>query len=410
MKLKLGIVILAVLLFVGVVSAQTDMMTPPDSSMAADTLPPPAPPTDVKAFDTPNDHGHSITVTWALSADDAGGTKAVTHYEIFRSPSQNGPFDSVGTMAAGERTFVNNGDKDKASEDYFPDDSNFYYRVDAVTVNSSVRSSSEIVGPVQAYGQWYNTGRTPVLVAVLLFMVLTMYFVTRARKGQDLYVRPLGGIEAVDDAIGRATEMGRPILYVLGLGTAADVATIAAFTVLGRVAKRVAEYQTEIIVPTYDPIVMTVAQEVVQSAYMDAGRPDTYKEDSVFFVTQSQFAYVAAVNGIMLRELPATNVYMGKFYAESLLLAETGAVAGSIQISGTDEIAQIPFFIVACDYTLIGEELYAASAYLGREPVLLGSLKAQDWGKAIVIILAILGIIAANFGLTWFTTLFRVAN
>jgi hypothetical protein len=273
-----------------------------------------------------------------------------------------------------------------------------------------VVTQSEIVGPVQSYGQWFNSGRWPVLIAVLVFGFLTVFFVLHAKRGADLYVRPLGGIEAVDDAIGRATEMGRPILYVLGLGTAAEVATIASFTILGRVAKRVAEYQTRLIVPTYEPIVMTVAQEVVKSAYLDAGRIDTYDEDTVFFVTQAQFAYVAAVNGIMLRELPATNVYMGKFYAESLLLAETGALAGSIQISGTDEIAQIPFFIVACDYTLIGEELYAASAYLGREPILLGSLKAQDYAKAAVIILAFAGLIAAQFDWTWFTSLFVVTN
>ncbi|MDD4052102.1 MAG: hypothetical protein PHR28_09420, partial [candidate division Zixibacteria bacterium] len=244
----------------------------------------------------------------------------------------------------------------------------------------------------------------------ITFTALTLYFISRARKKADLYIRPLAGIEAVDEAIGRATEMGRPILYVMGLGTAADIATIASFTILGRVAKKVAEYQTSLIVPCYDPIVMTVAQETVKTAYYDAGRPDAYKEDSVYFVTQSQFAYVAAVNGTMLRELPATNLYLGKFYAESLLLAETGALAGSIQISGTDEVAQIPFFVVACDYTLIGEELYAASAYLGREPLLMGSLKAQDYAKAIIIVCALAGIIASCFGWTWFVELFRVTN
>ena len=148
--------------------------------------------------------------------------------------------------------------------------------------------------------------------------------------------------------------MGKPILYVMGLGVASEIATIASFTILGRVAKKVAEYQTGLIVPCYDPIVMNIAQETVKASYMDAGRPDTYSDDMVYFVTQSQFAYVAAVNGTMLRELPATNIYMGKFFAESLILAETGALAGSIQIAGTDEIAQIPFFVVACDYTLIG--------------------------------------------------------
>jgi hypothetical protein len=143
---------------------------------------------------------------------------------------------------------------------------------------------------------------------------------------------------------------------------------------------------------------MTVAQEVVKSSYMDAGRPDDYSDDMVYFVTQSQFAYVAAVNGTMLRQLPATNIYLGKFYAESLMLAETGALAGSIQISGTDEIAQIPFFIVACDYTLIGEELYAASAYLSREPLLLGSIKAQDTIKAILMATMAAGIVALALG------------
>ncbi len=219
-------------------------------------------------------------------------------------------------------------------------------------------------------------------------------------KGKEtkLYVRPLAGISAVDEAIGRATEMGKPILYVLGLGTASDIATICSFTILGRVAKRVADHQSTLMVPCYDPIVMTVAQEVVRNAYTESGRPDAYSDDQVFFVTQSQFAYVAAVNGMMLRELPASNFYLGIFYAESLLLAETGSLAGSIQIAGTDQVAQLPFFIVACDYTLIGEELYAASAYLSGEPTLLGSLKAEDWGKAIFIILTIIGVIAATAG------------
>jgi hypothetical protein len=155
---------------------------------------------------------------------------------------------------------------------------------------------------------------------------------------------------------------------------------------------------------------MAVAQEVVKSSFLDAGRSDDYRQESVFFVTNYQFAYVAAVNGIMLRERPATNIYMGKFMAESLLLAETGTLAGSIQIAGTDEIAQIPFFIVSCDYTLIGEELYAASAYLGREPVLLGSLKAQDWAKAVIMVCALIGMVATALGWPAFAHFFQVTG
>jgi hypothetical protein len=152
---------------------------------------------------------------------------------------------------------------------------------------------------------------------------------------------------------------------------------------------------------------MVIAQEVVKSAYLQAGYPDSYKEDDVFFVTMDQFSYTAAVNGIMLREKPAANFYLGKFYAESLILAETGFLAGSIQIAGTDEIIQIPFFIAACDFTLIGEELYAASAYLSRDPPLLGALKSQDYGKAIVAIFIIIGVILASFGFEWVQKIFQ---
>jgi len=367
---------------------------------------PPAPPTSVQVVDHPNDHGHALDIFWKPSADDGTGKNTVIGYRIMRATSPDGPFEKRGEAAPGDSVYVDQGPKEKDNPAYFPNNTDFYYKVIAYTLDSE--ASSEVVGPAHAYGQWFNMDRIPVLVAVVLFAGFMLFFISKARKGADLYIRPLAGIEAVDEAIGRATEMGKPILYVLGLGTASDIATIASFTILGRVAKKVAEYQTSLICPCYDPIVMTVAQETVKTAYYDAGRPDAYHQDMVYFVTQSQFAYVAAVNGTMLRELPATNLYLGKFYAESLMLAETGALAGSIQISGTDEIAQIPFFVVACDYTLIGEELYAASAYLGKEPMLLGTLKAQDYAKALVIICAIIGVLAAIFGWTDFIKLFEV--
>jgi hypothetical protein len=110
-------------------------------------------------------------------------------------------------------------------------------------------------------------------------------------------------------------------------------------------------------------------------------------------VTYDQFAYTAAVTGTMVRERPAANFLIGSFYAESLLLAETGQASGAIQIAGTAEVAQLPFFVCACDYTLIGEELYAAGAYLSRDPAMLGSIKGQDWTKAAVGLLILLGAI-----------------
>ena len=98
---------------------------------------------------------------------------------------------------------------------------------------------------------------------------------------------------------------------------------------------------------------------------------------------------------------------MGAFFAESLLLAETGNAAGSIQIAGTARPEQLPFFIAACDYTLLGEELYAASAYLSHQPVILGGLKGQDFVKMLITIALLIGVILVTLGwgetfLSWF--------
>lgn len=258
-----------------------------------------------------------------------------------------------------------------------------------------------------AAGNWFNMSRLNVLIAALIFSALVLYFIYTAKKGKTLFLRRIAGLDHVEEAIGRATEMGKPILYISGLSTADDISTIAAMTILGRVATKAAQYDTPLIVPCYDPIVMMVEQEIVKESYTEAGRPDAFKEDSIFFVTNSQFGYVAAVDGIMMREKPATNFYMGYYFAEALILAETGAATGAIQIAGTDATTQLPFFITSCDYCLMGEELYAAGAYLGREPKLLGSIKGQDWSKFIAALFILVGTLLAAAGITVIADLFN---
>jgi hypothetical protein len=190
--------------------------------------------------------------------------------------------------------------------------------------------------------------------------------------------------------------MGRPILYVPGIADISDIQTIASMAILSEVSEVAARYDTRTIVPCCMPLVFPVADEVVRTAYQNAGRPDAFHQDDVRFLSDDQFAYTAGVTGIMLREKPATNVFMGAFWAESLILAETGFEAGAIQIAGTANVSQLPFFVAACDYTLIGEEIYAASAYLSQDPRLLGSLKASDLAKVVIAALIGVGVLAAN--------------
>jgi len=253
---------------------------------------------------------------------------------------------------------------------------------------------------------WFDRNKFTTLVAAVIFGLIVMFFLTLAKRGKSLYIRPIAGLQEIDNAIGRATEMGRPILYCMGIGSLQDVSILASFGVLSAVARKAAEYDTRLIVPCYDFIVTPIAQEIVKEAHYSAGRPDSYDPHNVFYLTNSQFPYVAGVNGIQIRERMATNFFMGYFAAESLLMTETGNHIGAIQIAGSDAATQIPFFITTCDYTLIGEEYYAASTYLSTNPMMLGTLKGQDYYKFLIITFLVIGTVLATLQHTQVTNLF----
>jgi hypothetical protein len=331
-------------------------------------MPPPT------ADDTPGDGGGSITVRWEPPAREAG----LEAFRVERATAGE-DFEEIGRVSADVTTYADEAAQDGVS---------YQYRVAAVYAETTYVSGAS--HEVSSSPQWFNTEKLNVLVGVVLFCSIVLWFISRAKKGIHLYVRRIAGLEAVDEAVGRATEMGREILYVPGTGYVEDIATIASMNLLAEIAKKAATYGTKLRVPNRDPIVYTVAREVVKGAFAEAGRPDAFDSETVFFVVRNALAYAAAVDGIMLREKPATNFFMGMFAAESLILAETGSTTGAIQIAGTDAVTQLPFFVTTCDYTLIGEELYAASAYISREPLMLGALKGQDWGKFIIMTLLVL--------------------
>jgi hypothetical protein len=357
----------------------------------------PAPPVNADAKDTPSDEGHSITVFWELSSDDRPGEGFVTGYRVLRAKSPDGPFSEAGFSSAGETRYTD------ASTHPGTD---FYYKVE--TQANGASASSPVIGPVRSSAQWFNFNILNLFIVGGIISLFIGYFIASAKKGKKLFIRKIAGLEAVDEAIGRATEMGRPILFIPGIQDMDDVQTVAGITILGRIARTIAEYDSKLYVPTARSIVMTTARESIKEAYLSAGRPDAYSDDLVQYVTDEQFGYVAAVDGIMVREKPATCFYLGAFFAESLIMAETGHSIGAIQIAGTAMPAQLPFFVAACDYTLIGEELFAASAYLSHEPRQLGSLKGQDVGKMIAMLAILAGVglltIGSLFGFETATT------
>ena len=242
---------------------------------------------------------------------------------------------------------------------------------------------------------FFKEEKSAMFVLTLSVIFIMLYEINLTKSMSNLpFLRSIPGLKAIEEAVGRSTEMGKPILFVPGIMDMNEVETVAGVVVLGHVANMTARYETELDVPVARAIVMQAARQVSKEAYLTQGRPELYNEDMVHYITDDQFAYAAAVNGIMQRDEPAACLYMGKFFAESLLFAETGNSIGAIQIAGTGSQTQIPFFVTACDYTLMGEEFFAASAYLSQESDLIAGVTAQDVIKIILVLIILLGTVS----------------
>ena len=247
----------------------------------------------------------------------------------------------------------------------------------------------------------FVTGRIFALGMLVVIWVFILGGMELAKRAMPTF-RKLAGLDALPEMVGRAAETGKPVHFTTGLGelnTNMASQLVAGLSVLAYVSELCARDGVRIVYSVYQSQVMPLATELMKAAYTSAGKPEDFDaEDQVRYMSGEQFAYASAVQGFAERERPAANIMIGPFYAESMLFAETFYRIGSIQLAGTARGYQIPFFAVVCDYLLIAEEIYAAGAYLSKDPILAGSIRGQDVGKLLALVMMIVGIILTALG------------
>lgn len=243
-------------------------------------------------------------------------------------------------------------------------------------------------------------GRVSGLVFLIITVGTMLYGVRKARSRLP-QVRKIAGLEAITEAVGRATEMGKAVFCTPGwadITTGSAGATFAAIDIISHIARLTAKYDTRLIVAVAFPNVYPLAEQTVQQAYLAEGKSEAYDPDMVRFTSPEQYAYAAACLGMMQREKVATAIFVGQFASEAVDFAEAAIAVNAIAIAGTTSTYQLPFFTAACDYTLIGEELLAAGAYISQDAARLGSIQGQDLIKLIALIVVLAGVILKTAG------------
>ena len=240
-------------------------------------------------------------------------------------------------------------------------------------------------------------GRISAFVFLILAYVLFYYFVSRAKAGKLPRVRTLPAVEAMEEAVGRAAEMGRPISYTPGLSgsiaSSQGPQLLANISILGYVAEMCAERGVPIIYTCCIADCLPLVEETLRTSYMRMGKLDDLKLEYTMRYQPGQATMCNNILGSFQRERPAAFFMLGGLYYESVVIGEGANTIGAFSIGGTANTHQLPFIVATCDYTLLGEELFAASTALSEDKTVLGTLEGEDYFKFILLALIILGLI-----------------
>jgi hypothetical protein len=240
------------------------------------------------------------------------------------------------------------------------------------------------------------------LVGIILILIFISYFGCLwliKIKGKVPTFRTLPAIEALEECVGRATEMGRPVLITPGMGdlhTTGVTTLLAGFTILRKVAEECAKRNTELVVGIVAAPHIPIVTGLVEEAYLVSGSPEAYKPENLIFLGGTQNAMIAGICGLLESRRPAAFIAAGGFAADLVALGGAARAVGALSVCGTTNTYQYPYAVVNFDYWLIGEDLLAASAAITKEPEQVASI----WGGDIIRFILV-GIIILGTGLTW---------
>jgi hypothetical protein len=234
------------------------------------------------------------------------------------------------------------------------------------------------------------------LLILILSGVLLWWFADRQRKGAQYAFRPIPAFDVLRGLIGRVAESGKRVhvsLGTAGIGGDQTASVSAGLIVLRFLADRGAAMSAPPTVTVSDPSLLLVAQDVLYRAHARKGRADRYSVTDVQMIAPDAAAYAAGAQDTIDDESVMANVMVGHFGDEYLLMGEAGAQRDLAQVVGSNVLDVQPFLVATSEKALLGEELFAAGAYLSDRPEYAASLCLQDVLRALIVVAVLAGVL-----------------
>ena len=243
----------------------------------------------------------------------------------------------------------------------------------------------------------------PASILLLFLLVVTpllaLLFALRARTARAPQVRPLPGIALLRGVFGLSAETGRPLHVATGAsgggalpGPSAE--SLASLLIAQRVAEETTRRGGSVAATSGDIVAHAALRGTLRAAYSQAGYATSYDAADVQLVAQGQpVAYAAGVAARYAAAPPLAAVVAGGYGAEALLITAEGAEHAVPQVAAATSLAALPVLALSADATLVGEELFAAEAYLADSAAPKARLLTHDALRWLVLALLLGGLL-----------------
>jgi len=244
----------------------------------------------------------------------------------------------------------------------------------------------------------FIAGRTFDFIFLLVLWIAILVFMSIAEKW-TVPLRTIAGVVAIDEAIGRSAETGRPCHFTTGMGSGSlnkiedGPQIMAGLAVFSHVASLCAKQGVRLIVSVGQPDTIPILEQYLRDAYNAENVPVPDMAETLRFHTTDQGAFSSSYVSIMRRERPASDIFIGPIWKESATCIAASNQVGAMSIMGTARFAHMTWLSSFADYLLIGEEIYAAGAQLSGDKPMINSIAVQDLGKAFALASIILGML-----------------
>ena len=230
------------------------------------------------------------------------------------------------------------------------------------------------------------------LISVLLVVILMLLHHRRALAGtRPIPRRRIAALDQVQRALAYGAETGRAIHLSPGSGAvggrATTAETVAGLLAAERVATEAALNGAPILASSGDAVAHLALRGTLRQAYQRAGLGQDYDPVNVQLLAhQDPMAYASGVTTLYGRQRLQASQLIGSFGQEFLLAGEVGAQRDVPQLAGATTTTALPLVYLTADGALVGEEIYAAEAYLARTPAPAARLLTQDAVRTAVIV------------------------